>query len=684
MKSLLEKPGCFERRRFRVSPRARRGLKQIICIALLVTTALAQEQKKDLTELNLEDLMNIEVTSVSKREEKLFQTAAAVFVINQDDIRHSGATSVPDLLRMVPGLEVAQIDASHWAISSRGFNSQFANKMLVLIDGRSVYAPLFSGVFWDTQDLMLEDIERIEVIRGPGATVWGANAVNGVINIITRRSEETQGGLMVTGAGTEERGFGSLRYGGRMGKEAYYRVYAKYFNRDNLVDLSGGKTVDSWDALRGGLRIDWKAGSRDSLTVQGDIYQSDVNQRQIVVSLAPPYVDFPIDRSRVSGGNVLSRWTRAFSDRSQTSLQFYYDRTRRDELIYSETRDTLDFDLQHHINLNRRHDVVWGVGYRRTKSDFENSPSVLISSKTKADNLLSGFIQDEITLIKDKIRLTIGSKFEHNDYTGFEIQPSLRALWTPGAKHTLWGAVSQAVRTPARAETDSVTRISAFPGEGGLANVVVAIGNRNFQSEVLLAYEIGYRAQPNKRLFLDVASFYNDYDRIRSAEPKSPFLETAPQPHVVIPLFLENKTKGRAYGIETWANLQATSYWKLAAGYTWLRINLRRAEGGLDTAGLTQAQDVPNHQFQIMSNFNFPRGFEFDTMLYYVGRVSNQNTPDYTRLDARLGWQATEKLSLSFAAQNLLDARHKEFGNTILTPSNQVQRSVYGKITWRF
>ncbi|MEW6206988.1 MAG: TonB-dependent receptor [Acidobacteriota bacterium] len=657
-------------------------MKQIVCVGLMAVSAFAQERKKDLTNLNLEELMNIEVTSVSKKEEKLFQTAAAVFVITQDDIRHSGATSMPELLRIVPGLEVARIDASHWAVSSRGFNGQFANKMLVLIDGRVVYTTLFSGVFWDAQDLMLEDIDRIEVIRGPGATVWGANAVNGVINIITRRAEETQGGLIVAGAGTEERGFASLRYGGKLGQKAHYRVYAKYFDRSDTLDSSSRPAADGWDALRGGFRLDWAAGEKDSLTFQGDIYDNDENRRQKIVLLGPPFLMAPPTGVQSRGGNALARWNHSFSARSRISLQTYYDRASRMDVLSRETRDTVDIDLQHHI-IAGRHDLVWGAGYRRSISDLFGASGAFFDPRRRSDDLLSAFIQDEITLVKDRFRLTLGSKFEENDYTGFEIQPSLRLLWTPTARHTLWGAVSRAVRTPSRAESESNTRFSSFPGEGGLTNVVIVRGNPDFKSEEMIAYEVGYRVQPGRRLFFDVAAFYNSYDHLRSVEPEPPLLRLDP-PRIEIPLRLDNKLRGEAHGVEMAANLRATKFWQLSAAYTWFGLNLRADATSRDQLARDQERSDPRHQFHLMSNFNLPHGIEIDAMIYRVGKLASQSVPAYTRFDARFSWQATENLTFTFAGQDLLDNRHQEFGDTQILVSGRIKRSAYGKISWRF
>jgi len=474
-------------------------LSVFLCASLLVSlTAIAQTQKPtpDLAETSLETLMNIEVTSASKKQEKLSQTAAAIYVITQEDIRRSGATSIPELLRMVPGSDVAHIDANKWAISARGLNEQFADKMLVLIDGRTVYTPLFSGVYWDVQDTLLEDIDRIEVIRGPGATLWGANAVNGVINIITKQAKDTQGSLLTSGGGNQERGFGAVRYGGKLGDRGHYRFFAKYFNRDAFARSSGDNAVDGWNILREGFRTDWKVTDQDSLTIQGDFYNGSAGvEVPGVASLSPPTTGSLDDRTHLVGGNLLGRWHRAFSDRSDTTLQMYYDRADRRDILLGEVRHTIDLDFGHHLAVGNRHDILWGLGYRFTGDQTTGSLTFSFNPSSRSDNLYSTFAQDEINLVPARLRLTLGTKLEHNNYSGLEIQPNIRLLWTPHPHHAIWAAVSRAVETPSREEANARINKAAFVRADGTTRLVSEFGNPGLPAEAVLANEFGYIAR---------------------------------------------------------------------------------------------------------------------------------------------------------------------------------------------
>src|SRR5574337_781834 len=390
-----------------------------LIVGLVHASAQAQQPPPDLTELSLEQLMSVEISSVSKREERLWESAAAVSGITGEDIRRAGVKSIPEALRLVPGLQVAQFGSNRGAISARGFNATFSNKLLVLIDGRTVYTPLFAGVFWDVQDTLLEDIDRIEVIRGPGGTLWGANAVNGVINVITKQAKATQGGYVEVGGGSEEQGFVGTRYGGRVGENLFYRGYFKYANRDNLVTAAGRDGIDDWRTYRGGFRLDWEPSSRDTVTVQGDLYKGDFGQTLTIPSLFPPFSTTRDSRDDFAGGNLLGRWRHRTADRRETSLQFYYDRTHRNELLFHEMRDTVDLEFQYRFPVGTRHDLMWGAGTRVTVDTIDNSASLVFAPTRRTDHLVSGFIQDQIALIHDRLTLTLGSKFEQNSFSGF-------------------------------------------------------------------------------------------------------------------------------------------------------------------------------------------------------------------------------------------------------------------------
>jgi iron complex outermembrane receptor protein len=658
------------------------------CLLGLTTTVWAQRPGTDLTEKSIEDLMAVEITSVSKKEEKLFQSAAAVYVITREEIRRSGLTSIPELLRLAPGLEVARIDGTKWAISARGFNGRLANKLLVLIDGRSVYSPETSGVYWEVQDLLLEDIERIEVIRGPGGTLWGANAVNGVINIITKRTQDTTGGIVTAGAGTEERGFVSFRYGGNLGDNASYRVYGKYFNRSALVDASGIGANDGQQLGRGGGRVEWQPTERDALTVEGDFYRTKLHENSTAISPANPFAPVANRPGEFSGGHIMGRWTRAFSKRSDMALQVYYDGFSRNLFELSDHIDTFDLDFQHHVALGRRQDIVWGIGYRVVSHQVENDSSrpFQFNPSAKTVQLFSGFAQDEITLVKERLRLILGVKLEHNYLSGFEAQPSARLSWTPSRRQTAWAAVSRAVRTPARSQQDIRVNFQAFPGPGGMPIIAGVFGSASPNSEVLNAYELGYRAQPHGKVSLDVATFYNVYDRLTSFEPGLPFFEAdPPPPHLVAPVYYGNLLRGETYGLEAAVNLDITRRWKLRGSYSFLRMQLHPDATSADTTSEQAEGDNPQHQFQLHSYFNFGRKIDFDTALYYVSRLGGQQVPAYTRIDSRLGWHIAENIEASLGVHNLLNNRHPEFnGLDVSVLPSQVRRSAYGKLTWRF
>ena len=646
--------------------------------------------ESDLVNLSLDELLQVEVTSVSKKEERLFQAPAAIHVITQEDIRRSGLKTLPEVLRLAPGLEVARIDSSKWAISPRGFNGRYANKLLVLIDGRTVYTPIFSGVFWNQQSLLLEDVERIEVIRGPGATLWGANAVNGVINVITKDAASTTGGLVSVGGGTEERAFTGARYGSALGKNAFVRVFGSYSKHDNFEDFDGDDTAgspfgdagdDEWTSALGGFRLDWRPTSSDHVTVLGDVRGGRSNSRTTVVSYTAPFSrTFTADGEFVNL-DLLGRWTHVFSETSDLSVQAYYDFNGLDEEdVLAWNVNTGDIDLHHRFRPLPRQEIVWGVGYRAIQDSIHRSEVLSFAPSTHLLHVVSAFIQDDITLVRDRLRLVLGSKIEHNDYSGFELQPSGRLLWTPSEKSTVWASVSRAVRTPTRVSESSRFDIASSPG------LVTSLqGNRGFEAEDLLALELGVRFQPWEFASLDLSAFYNEYNDLVGFQAGTPFFEASPgAPHAVVPIGYENILDAETYGFEVAAQYRLREWWRLAGSISVMQLDSHG--GGNDVLG-TEAHDemqVIHHQAQLHSMINLPWKIELDLGLWYADSIAQGGIPSRVRLDLRLGWKPTERLEVSIGAQDLLDGAHPEFPSEVLTNSSEVERSFWGSIRWRF
>jgi iron complex outermembrane receptor protein len=660
----------------------------VVLTGVLLSGSVAAQDFPDVTAISLEDLMNLKVTSVSKREQKLADSAAAIFVITQDDIRRSGARSIPEALRLVPGLEVARIDENKWAIASRGFNGRFTNKLLVLIDGRSVYTPLFSGVYWNVQDVLLEDVDRIEVIRGPGATLWGANAVNGVINIMTKTADATPGGLVTAQAGDALQGAGQVRYGGKWG-DVSYRAYSKYFKWDSSTDEKGQNAFDGWNAARMGFRIDGGSREGDAFTVQGDIYDGEYGETLTGALLTAPYVTTFRNSGGFSGGNVLGRWTHSFG-RSATSLQMYFDRANNAHtaLLYDHL-NTYDVDFQHDIRISDNHDWIWGVGYRLTDDNATADTYVRLSPNERTWTLFSAFAQDEFTLFADRLRVTVGSKFEHNGFTGFEAEPNGRVLWNLTPSQGIWGAVSRAVRTPARTEQDMQLDAAVLPpsaASGGLPIRVSVLGDRDFQSEDLVAYESGYRVNLGRTVSLDLAAFYNSYGSLLSAEPALPTVALGDQPmHIVAPLVADNKMSGATYGSELFAEWRPASMFKMNGAYTFLRMNIDRDRDSLDSTSADPAGSSPRHQFSMRSSLDLTRSLQQDFTWRYVGGLDGLAIPSYYSLDAHLGWAASKRLNFSISGQNLTNNEHLEFRpDFIATSPTVVKRTYQVTARWQF
>lgn len=642
----------------------------------------------DLLQLSLEDLGNIRVTSVSRKSESLSSAAAAIHVITQEDIRRSGVSTLADALRMAPGLDVARANSRQWAIASRGFNGVFANALLVLVDGRTIYTPLSAGVFWEEADTVLEDVDRIEVIRGPGAAVWGANAVNGVINFVTKSSKDTQGLLMSGGGGIEDRAFGTIRYGGKLGKNAYYRLYAKHSDRDEFTTANGLGASDSWWLQQSGFRLDWEASESDLVTLQSDYYFGDLGGRINLLSISPPGLVPTEIRTKAEGLNVLGRWTRQLSEDSEMSHQFYFDRTDRRFGIGREIRDTFDWDAHHRFQAGERNEVVWGAGYRYSGDAVTESQDFQFTDPSVGLQLYSAFAQDEVELVADRLYATVGAKVEHNDFTGFEFQPNFRVSWTPTQLQTVWGAVSRATRTPARSERGLSYFVTPPPALDslGFPILIQAQGNPVFGSEELVAYELGYRAQASSRLTLEVATFYHDYDRLWSALVSPAELQTSPigEPFLRIPATPTNAGFGETYGVELSGTWQPLETWRLRAGYTFLKLNLH-------TRGLVRstAEDIetsnPEQQVFLRSEMDLGKNFEWGLGLRFVDSLPALGIPDYLSLDARVAWKPNRNCEIAIIGRDLLDDRHPEaVPSGIITQDVEVDRSVYAKMTLRF
>jgi len=612
-----------------------------------------------------------EVTTVTRQPSTVGRSSAAVYVVTSEMIRRSGANNIPDALRLVPGVQVTRVDSNKWAISARGFGNRFANKLLVLIDGRSVYTPLSAGVYWEAQDVVLQDVERIEVIRGPGATAWGANAVNGVINIITKNSRDTQGTLVSAGGGDQDKSINAARVGGRIGDNLHYRVYGKHFERAR--SFSPGGTYDDSRMGRFGFRADWYPGGCDcdSITVQGE-YFAGVFGNSIVNSIpVAPFTEFVIDDINHSGGFLLARWNHRIDEDSATSLQAYVDRTNRDDLQVDQVTDVLDFEFQHNFVAAQLHKVTWGLRFRHVSDRVGTNNAFtfqMIPNKRNTD-LISGWIQDEISLGDDAV-FTVGTKLEHNDYTGVEVQPTARLMRSLDERRVLWGAVSRAVRTPSRLDDDIRFRIPAVPGV-----FLFLQGNRLVESEDLMAYEIGYRAQPMDCFSWDIALFYNDYEGLISFRPTGPPAGVPAD----IPFLYGNLADAETYGVELSGQCTVTEGWRLNASYTFLQI---QTHGGFNEA--LSEERSPHNQVFLMSSWDLPRRVELDLMARYVDIVPNVNAPAYISLDARLGWRPNDRWEFSVVGQNLLDSRHVEFAPALVeTARTEVNRGIYAQIVWR-
>jgi len=645
----------------------------------------AGKEAQDLLDLSLESLMQIEVISAAKKSQRLEETSAAVYVIGREDILRAGVTTLPEALRLAPGINIARTHNNGWVVSIRGFNGIFSNKLLVLIDGRTVYSPLFSGVLWDQHDALLQDIDRIEVIRGSGGTLWGANAVNGVINIITRNSKETQGGLLEVREGDIEGPAVALRYGGKFTDDAYYRLYGKYDDRGNLEFANGADAPDDWHHGQVGGRLDWQLSSRDELTLQADAYYGDYDRLyEFAVSSLTAPVQPTVDTANHYGVNILARWIHETATGSRTILQAYYDRVSVNDETPLGIVDTWDVDFQQQVDISRRIHILWGLGYRRVSYSLTSTLSLNFDPQDRKLDLFNGFIQGDIDLT-EKLRLTLGSKIEHNEFTGVEFQPNLRFLWELDEehKHHAWGAISRAVRTPSPAEASLRVDLMLIPGTPPV--LISNLANPDLDSEVLIAYELGFRSQLLPELSLDLAGFYNDYDRIIDpVENPAVVLESTPAPlHLLRSNVFDNALSGKTHGIEAMLRWQANENWRLEGSWTFLEMDIHPENPLAVDNGTGFEGESPEQQFQIRSLLNLPHNLTLDTSLFWVDEIPALDIDDYLRLDLHIGWEPVPALNVDLFVQNILERRHPEFDPALYIPS-EVPRSVMARAVWKW
>ena len=656
-----------------------------------IVTAYGQTGSATLKGLSLEELSQIEVTSPSKEPTPAFRSAVAIYVITGEDIRRSGVATIPDALRLAPGVEVAQIDGSKWSIGIRGFGTRLARSVLVLIDGRTVYTPLFAGTYWEVQDTLLEDIDRIEVIRGPGGTIWGPNAVDGVINIITKSTKDTKGTFASTGGGNVQQGFFNSRYGGDDGSLSY-RVYAKGFTRgpESHPDQNN---FDDWRGVQGGFRMDWTRGDHDAFTLQGDIYKQEDGEQVSLTTYTPPLSRTAVGYEDLSGANVLFKWKRTSSDSTDFQLQVYYDRTNRLEPNLGEDRDTVDVDFLERTKWGSRQELLYGAGVRASDGRFDEVASGLVFAPLhRLDYLVSGFFEDDINLVPNQLMLTLGSKVLRTNYTGFDFEPSIHLMWTPTNRQTFWASFTHALRTPSDGEDDFYLSSYIGTASNGLPEFARFNANPNFAPEKLNGYEVGYRQLIGKNLYLDLAGFFNHYHDLFSeditggfsVQTTLPFPAAAPPPtHLLLPAQFQNDLYGATYGGELAPEWRPKDFWRLRGSYAFLRMSLKQAPA-IGKIGLGPASEVgssPQHQASVDSSFDLSKKLQLDLIYRYVSSLPAQNVRAYSTGDARIGYRLSKHLSLSLVGQNLFQPGHVEYLGDPGGPV-AISRNVYATLSW--
>jgi iron complex outermembrane receptor protein len=677
--------------RTRTRPRLARPVARLLLLALCGAIAvpapgLAQGQPPNLSQVSIEDLMNIEVTSASRKEQRTEDVTAAVFVITHDDIRRSGMTAVPDVLRLAPGVEVAQINASKWAVSVRGFNSVYADKLLVLIDGRTIYDRIFSGVIWDAQDLPLEDVDRIEVIRGPGAALWGANAVNAVINIITRTAAETQGTLVqVEGRRTGAQAV--VRYGGLLGTAAAYRVYAQFSGRDqpDFDSGAGGAVTDGATSFTTGVRADWTT-KPNALTVESAFTEgrthalwSNLDPRTVATA--------PIDAAatEASGGYVLGRWRHTRDNGASLQVQSFVDVASRKEPVATYDRETFDVDTQYHTTLGSHQDLVAGAGYRFISDQYVGAVGFSLLPAADKSSLLNAFLQDEISLFADRLALTLGSQVQHDSETGAGVQPTARVMWKGLAHQRLWTAASRALRTPSRYERGIQVDYPPMPGPNGLPLLVRFSGNPSAATEHLVDVEAGYRFEQGTSWSVDITGFGGRYAHLRTQETDAPIFQPGSPPSILVNTQFGNLLDATTRGVEIAGHWAPVPVWRLDGSYTAFHLTPHLADTSQDPAADGEDGSVPRTQWQLRSAFSPDPRATLSLALFHVGPLAQLHVDAYTRADVTAEWQFSRHLSAMVIGQNLLDGSHLEFaGTNILLAATTVPRSASVRLRWTF
>ena len=664
--------------------------------SLVGVSSLAAAADNEAVELSLEDLLKTEVTTVSRKSQTLQSTAAAAFVITREDIERSGATSLPEALRMAPGVQVARLANNRWAVSVRGFNGRYANKLLVLMDGRSIYSPLYSGVLWELEDTLLEDIERIEVIRGPGAALWGANAVNGVINIITRKARDTQGTLLIGETGTHERGLVAARHGGESA-DGHYRIWSKAFSRVASSDASGAPGNDYWRAARVGFRRDWTLDSADRFTLSGEAYGGPTGDRWNPADVNSPTGATPTTLEQASqGARLLGRRESRLEDGSEFALQSYVDYVDVNFIsAVQQKRLTFDVDFQRRAPLDARNDLLWGANYRFSRDDLVGQGNFSFAPRQRNFVLASAFVQNEFTLLPDALRVIAGARLEYNSFTGLEPQPNLRMVWTPALNQSVWGTLSRAVRTPSRLEMDATVDSSVRPGIAPFPPLVqrnVPSTTGNLRAEKVDTFELGYRRQFDSRLSVDLTGFYSRYRDLRSAQLGAQrFVQGSPS-YVVQEINTVNGISAHTRGLELALDWHPLAWWRMQASYSHLRMagvaTLNDPVTQEDASNL--ATSAPRNRLSLRSSFSLSHRQQVDAWLRYVSQLGagverDRAVPAYTTLDLRYAWRPVPALELAIVGQNLLRPRHAEFVPDLL-PSQPllVERGVYLKAKYQF